>query len=201
MIRRARRPAVGERGAVFPLYVWMVSGLLLIALVFFVFAQAAFVRSKGQAAADAAALAAATAARDALYDRFLDVVDGDGDGDLGDVLGGEDLELGSACDEAAPRLAGENDADVSACDLVRDGTGFTVGVTTRDTVGDSVIPGTEDQAYDAQATALLRGLCEVSEEADDQVELDCDDEDLSFDPGDEDELPEARELFQVYLDD
>ncbi|MGP3967060.1 hypothetical protein [Streptomyces sp. 6N223] len=173
--------------------------MLLITLVFFVFAQAAFVRNKGQAAADAAALAAATEARDQLYDRFLDAIDGDGD--LGDVLEAEDIATGSACDEAAPRLAGENDADVSSCGLASDGSGFTVGVTTRDTIGDTVVPGTEDQAYDAEATAVIRGLCEVSDEADDQVELDCDDEDLSFDPGDEDGLPDARELFQVYLED
>jgi hypothetical protein len=177
----------------------MVSGLLLVALVFFVFAQAAFVRNKGQSAADAAALAAATEARDQLYDRFLDAIDGDGE--LGDVLEAEDIELGSACDEAAPRLAGANDADVSSCDLATDGTGFTVGVTTRDTIGDTVIPGTEDKAYEAEATAVIQGLCEVSEEADDQVELDCDDEELSFDPGDEDGLPEASELFHVYLED
>jgi hypothetical protein len=47
----------------------MVSGLLLIALIFFVFAQAAFTRSGGQSAADAAALAAVREARDQLYDR------------------------------------------------------------------------------------------------------------------------------------
>ena len=47
----------------FPLYIWLVTGLLLLALTFFVFAQAAVVRSGAQSAADAAALAAASPRR------------------------------------------------------------------------------------------------------------------------------------------
>jgi hypothetical protein len=196
---RCRAP--GERGAVFPLYIWMVTGLLVIALAFFVFAQAAVIRNGGQSAADAAALAAATEARDGLYDDFLDAIDGDGD--LGDVLTGEDFQTytEAACEDAAPQLAASNDADVSSCDPDAERTGYIVGVTTRDTLGNTVIPGTESQAANAEATAVIRALCEVENEGGGEIELSCEDEDLSFDPDDEDELPEARELFQVHLAD
>jgi hypothetical protein len=194
---RSRAP--GERGAVFPLYIWMVTGLLVIALAFFVFAQAAVIRNGGQSAADAAALAAATEARDGLYDDFLDAIDGDGD--LGDVLTGEDFETAAACEDAAPELAASNDADVTSCDADAERTGYIVGVITRDTLGDTVIPGTESQAANAEATAVIRALCEVENEGGGEIELSCEDEDLSFDPDDEDELPEARELFQVHLAD
>jgi Flp pilus assembly protein TadG len=91
----------------------MVTGLLLLAFVFFVFAQAATTRSDAQSAADAAALAAAHEARDHLYDRFLD--DLGGDGELDDILAGEEFPTESACDEAAPRLAARNNADMASC--------------------------------------------------------------------------------------
>lgn len=180
----------------------MVTGLLAITLVLFVFAQAAFLRNKGQSAADAAALAAAMEARDRLYEDFLEALDGEGD--LGDVLAGEGLDAGddeAAC-EAAAELAGSNDADVASCGPIGGGAGYTVAIVTQDTLGDTAVPGTENQKANAGATAVFEGRCEVEDEGDDEVELSCDDdEELSFDPGDEDELPEARELFQVYLDD
>ncbi|WP_326598772.1 hypothetical protein [Streptomyces sp. NBC_01803] len=170
------------------------------AFLFFVFAQAAVTRSSGQSAADAAALAAARESRDHLFDEFLDAIDGDGD--LEDVLEGDDFYVPEACAEAAPRLADRNDAVVRSCDPDHERTGYTVDVETRDTVGESLLPGTEDQTAHAEATAVIRSLCESESEEDDRVELRCDDDrDLAFDPGNEDELPEARDLFYIYLDD
>jgi hypothetical protein len=90
---------------------------------------------------------------------------------------------------------------VTSCDADTERTGYIVGVITRDTLGDTVIPGTESQAANAEATAVIRALCEVENEGGGEIELNCEDEDLSFDPDDEDELPEARELFQVHLAD
>lgn len=176
--------------------------MLLVALTVFVFAQAAVTRSGGQSAADAAALAATREARDALYDDFLDFTgDEDDEGDLEDIVAGEDFGVGSACAEAV-RLAAANGADVEACDPDRENRGYTVTVETRDTVGASVIPGTEDMTASATATAVLDGRCEVTGEEDDLIELRCGDgEEWSFDPGDEDDMPEARDLFDVYLDD
>ncbi len=197
---RLIRGADRERGAVFPLYIWMVTGLLVIAVTLFVFARAAVLRSSGQSAADAAALAAATEARDQLYGDFLDAVDGDDD--LGDILAGEDLDVPEACGVAAPRLADLNDAVLEDCDETGGRAGYTVWVTTNGALGDTVIPGVDaDQRWNGSATAVIRGLCEVEDEGAAEVELNCEEGDLTFDPGDEDELPEARELFQVYLED
>ncbi|MGP4112556.1 pilus assembly protein TadG-related protein [Streptomyces sp. 4N509B] len=200
----------------FPLYVWMVTGLLGVAFLFFVFAQAAVVASDAQSAADAAAIAAAQEASEELRDGFVDAIgdgggdedsdengDEDEDGDPDDSLGGTDLQVGDACEEAE-RLAALNDADVVDCGLNPERTGFTVIVRTQNTVGDSLIPGTEDETAQARATALIHGLCEMASEEEDQIELECgedSDDDISFDPGDEDDLPDARDLFRVYLDD
>ncbi|TDC75116.1 hypothetical protein E1283_13500 [Streptomyces hainanensis] len=182
---------------------------------FFVFAQAALTRSSGQSAADAAALAAAQEARDLLYDDFLDGIGEDAgeDVDLGGILDGLDLPDGPPC-AAAQRLADRNDADVTDCAPLSDR--YLVVVETRGTVGDSLIPGTESETASAEATAVIRGLCELTEDEgqdeddggdeeqdeDDRVDLRCDeDRDWSFDPGDDGGRPEARDLFRVYLED
>ena len=181
----------------------MVSGLLLIALIFFVFAQAAYTRSGGQSAADAAALAAVREARDQLYDRFLDAVDAADaidDGDLRDILDGEDYQTPSACDAAA-ELADRNDSGVTSCTPDQARTGYRVAVETRRTVGDSVIPGTENSTARASATAVIRSLCQLDSAGEDRIELECEDRDWDFDPADEDQLPEARDLFRIHLED
>jgi hypothetical protein len=176
----------------------MVSGLLLIALIYFVFAQAAFTRSGGQSAADAAALAAAKEGRERLYDRFLDAVDGDGD--LEDILAGAGYQTGVACDAAAD-LAARNRADVTSCTDTGARAGYRVAGRPRDSVGESVIPGTERQTAQASATAVITGLCRVNAEDEDRIELDCDEERWDFDPGDDDRLPEPRDLFKIHLED
>lgn len=170
----------------------MVTLTLLAAFLFLVFAQAAVVRSEGQSAADAAALAAAQEARDRLLD---------GGGDWGDIVAGDGFTVGSAC-EAAARLAGRNNATVASCDPDRARTGYTVTVETGRTVGDSLIPGTEQQTAQARATAVIRGLCDVDTDEEDLVELRCEeDRRWSFDPQDEETWPDARDLFRVYLDE
>ncbi|WP_165987855.1 hypothetical protein [Streptomyces sp. YIM 98790] len=214
-----RRP-VGDDGAAFALYIWMVSGLLLVALTFFVFAQAAVTRSAGQSAADAAALAAVREARDGLYDDFLGMLDGDDLDDLQDILDGRDFASDRAC-QAAAAMAARNKANLVDCDPVTARQGYRVVVETQETVGESVIPGTETQTATAEATAVLGGLCAggrqdgggteggetegtgeddgPAEEA--PVRLACDDRDWEFDLQDEAALPAARDLFRIYLED
>ncbi|AKG45017.1 hypothetical protein ACWD33_01640 [Streptomyces xiamenensis] len=169
------------------------------AFTLFVFAQAAVTRSGGQSAADAAALAAARESRDHLYELFRDAILEDED--LGDVLAGVDFRTGAACTEAAPRLAARNNAVVTACEPDVSRFGYTVEVETLDTVGDSFIPGTENQTARATATAVVAARCEPTSQEEEEIGLSCDERDWSFDPRDDGEVPEARDLFQVYLDD
>ncbi|MGW7292220.1 hypothetical protein ACWGIB_07500 [Streptomyces xiamenensis] len=164
----------------------------MVAFTFFVFAQASVVRSGGQSAADAAALAAAQEARDRLLDSG---------GDWEDILAGDGFAVDSACAEAG-RLAARNDATVVSCDADRARIGYTVTVRTSRTVGESIIPGTENQTAQVRATAVIRGLCDVTSDEDDLVELSCEEERRwSFDPEREETWPDARDLFQVYLDE
>ncbi|TDC21085.1 hypothetical protein E1265_18950 [Streptomyces sp. 8K308] len=173
---------------------------MTIALVFFVFAQAAVLRSGGQSGADAAALAATTEARDQLYERFLDAIEDEGEDEdaLDEILSGMDFETGSACG-AADRLATRNDATVGSCDPHE--TGYLVTVTTTDTLGDTVIPGTDGSRATARGRAVIEGLCRTTTKEADRIELDCEERRWEFDPGNEDELPEARDLYRVYLED
>lgn len=185
----------------FPLYIWMITGLLTIAFLFFVFAQAAVTRSSAQSAADAAALAAARESRDQLYDGFLEVLD-DEDGDLEDILDGDGARTGAPCEAAAPSLAAENGAEVISCATPDSGLTYTVRVRTLEPVGESLLPGTENEYAEAEATAVVGGLCRLTSEEEDRIEFSCEeDRDWSFDPGDEDELPDARDMFRVHLED
>ncbi|UED84404.1 hypothetical protein K4G22_09465 [Streptomyces profundus] len=179
----------------------MITGLLTLALLFFVFAQAAVTRSSAQSAADAAALAAAGESRDQLFDEFLDGLD-DEDVDLGDILDGDGPRTDAPCRQAAPRLAERNGAEVVSCEAGDMELSYTVRVRTLEPVGDSLIPATENEHAEASATAVIRGLCVLTSDEDDRVEFSCEeDRDWSFDPGDEDALPEARDMFRVFLED
>lgn len=176
----------------------MVSGLLLIAMIFFVFAQAAVTRSGGQSAADAAALAAVREARDGLHDRFREILEEE-DPDLEELLEGVDFQSASAC-AAAVDLAARNNATVTDCAPVVGRAGYRVTVETRNTVGDSVIPGTSDATATASAVAVILPLCE-SLPGVEIPELDCQESRWGLDPEDPAQLPEPRDLFRIQLED
>ncbi|MGW2273597.1 pilus assembly protein TadG-related protein [Streptomyces yangpuensis] len=145
-----------DRGQAFPIYVIVVAGLLFAALAFFVVGQASATRSDAQGAADAAALAAGRAARDdVLLD--LDLVSL-APADWTKILEGKLFEVGQSCGEAAV-FAAKNKATVTTCEpaLPR----FTVTVETEETVGESVIPGTESMHGTASATALIKSNCRL----------------------------------------
>ncbi|MFD0377072.1 pilus assembly protein TadG-related protein [Streptomyces sp. NPDC127112] len=144
-----------DRGQAFPIYIIMVVGLLFAALAFFVVGQAGVTRSNAQGAADAAALAAAGEARDNAFlgldllslrpDDWTRLVDGD-------LLTGQ-----GACAKAA-EFAALNDATAeceAAVPLV------TVTVTTKGTVGKSVVPGTEGVHGNATAKARIKPRCSL----------------------------------------
>nr|WP_307826737.1 hypothetical protein [Streptomyces pactum] len=120
--------------------------------------RAGAIRNEGQTAADAAALAAAQAHRDQLRTALLrSVLDG---GDWADLLQGRGPGAPAACAEAA-RFADRNGADLTGAGCLPGHlpTSFTVTVRTRDTVGRSVIPGTEDRHARATARAVVEPRC------------------------------------------
>ena len=148
----------GDTGQAFPIYIVMVAGLLFLAFAFFAVGKASATRNGAQGAADAAALAAAQEARDQLGPDFLGALLRPGG--LNDFLTGHNISSGVSCGEAQ-RFAAENRADVVGCAW---GSGFqrdevTVKVKTRNTVGDTVIPGTEDKHANATATAVIEFRC------------------------------------------
>ncbi len=175
------------------------------------FAQAASARNGAQSAADAAALAAAQEARDELVLDLEDAIGTDDNWlDRLDLPGDEGLPGNGSYDgayDAAQRLAAENDSTVQDFGSAQvDGhPGFRVGVRTNYTVGDSIIPTTEDMRAQAHAVAVVRPRCDIDTDADTDpkkpVELVCDDETVNIDPEDfdPDDLPDASVMFSVHL--
>ncbi|MEU6002972.1 MULTISPECIES: pilus assembly protein TadG-related protein [unclassified Streptomyces] len=202
-MRRGR--LLDDTGQTLPIYIWMTGILLFVAFAFFAFAQAASARNGAQSAADAAALAAAQDARDELVDG-LGASIGEGD-DWLDWLAGDKFE-GVGAEAAADALAAENDSAVEQVGTteVNGYPGFRVKIETNYTVGDSIIPGTENQHATAEATAIIKPRCDVAPSADPEkaVEFNCDGGDsFEIDPDDFelDDLPDASVLFSVHLAD
>jgi hypothetical protein len=176
--------------------------LLFAGLAFFAFAQAASARNAAQTAADAAALAAAQSARDELVDGLLLALEDEEDwlhwidGDVG---------TGHAASAAAASLAAENGASVTSTQptSIEGYPGFRVGVQMASTVGDTVIPGTEGMRAKASATAVIEPRCsfDAERQPDKAVELDCAGQIVVIDPENfsPDDLPDAADLFSVYL--
>ncbi|WP_370414649.1 hypothetical protein [Streptomyces fradiae] len=137
----------------------MIGGLLFLAFVYFVVAQASVLRSGGQTAADAAALAAAQDARRQLREGWREVIlDPDS---WGGFLQGRGYDRGAACERAA-QYAHDNDAEMSDADCSDqpsgDGIEFRVHISTSGTVGKSIVPNS-DRSAEATATAILEPRC------------------------------------------
>ncbi|MFJ8952174.1 pilus assembly protein TadG-related protein [Streptomyces sp. NPDC102381] len=189
-----------------PIYIWLTGILLFAAFAFFAFAQAASARNGAQSAADAAALAAAQSARGELMLGLGDALER-GDEDWLDWLDRIDPK-GTDARAAADRLAAANDAHVLSGPTetaVNDHAGYWVDVETNYTVGDTIIPGTENKRAKAHATAVIQPRCDVPLDADlkKPLQLTCDGKTLDFDPEDFDldDLPDASDLFAVRLAD
>ncbi|AJT64703.3 pilus assembly protein TadG-related protein [Streptomyces chattanoogensis] len=148
-----------DAGQAFPLYIVAVAGLLFLAFAFFAVGQAAATRNSAQTAADAAALGAAQTYRDDLYRALRKAVEGDDDA-WEDLLKAMGSPTGTACD-SAQWFAGKNDADATSCTPDSWPTSFAVRVTTRGTVGDSIVPGTENKHASAGAKAVIVPRCTV----------------------------------------
>ncbi|MEU3083438.1 pilus assembly protein TadG-related protein [Streptomyces albidoflavus] len=197
-----RLPVGGDRGQALPLFVWVAGAVLFAAFAFFAFAQAAVARNGAQSAADAAALAAAQDERAELIEGLVEAIIEQDDSWL-DWLNAEG-SVGAGAEDAAVRLASENDSQVTGFNRVAiDGNPASrVEVRTRFSVGETVIPGTESQHARAKAIAVIVPRCEVDDESADIVEFSCEGSgDYSFDAGSfsENELPDASALFMVHL--
>lgn len=163
LTRHGRRDA----GQAFPVYIVAVGGLLFLALAFFAVGQAAATRNGAQTAADAAALAAGQTYRDLLTKSLLDGLrDGSYATDPAawkDLLNGRGAPSDAAC-ASADWFAGRNGADVSGLGCVPDSwpTSFAVTVTTRNTVGNSVIPMTRSTHAKSAATSVVGPRCTLA---------------------------------------
>ncbi|MFH8452408.1 pilus assembly protein TadG-related protein [Streptomyces fungicidicus] len=197
----------GDAGQAFPIYITVVGGLLFLAFAYFAVGQAAANRNGAQTAADAAALAAAQDTRDALAGRWIqDLLDPE---KWQAIFDGNVDGVGLTCGRAH-ELAARNDARVVGCDpagLL----GYTVEVETNKTVGDSVVPGTENRRSNATATAVIEPRCTFPLPSGDAGEaeevelppLTCKGgEQWELDPeGPDDLLPKPEDLFDVHLAD
>jgi hypothetical protein len=190
-----------DAGQAFPIYITVVAGLLFLALAYLAVGQAAGTRNEAQTAADAAALAAALETRDLLAGQWLDnVLEPDS---WQDIFEGR-VSIPNAC-WRAEELAARNDASV---DCAPDGLlGYTVSAETNDTVGDTIVPGTEEQKATERATAVVEARCSLkppAEGADDDAlpSLTCEGgEDWDLKPDDVSDLPKPEDLFDVHLAD
>lgn len=206
-----------DSGQAFPIYITVVAGLLFLALVYFAVGQAAATRNGAQTAADAAALAAAQDAREQLRDGWLKVIlDPTA---WGRYLDGEDYLESLACARAAT-FAGKNEAELwgDGCTRLPVGEeGFSVEIRTLNTVGESLIPGTQNRHAMASAKAVIEPRCVFdapepepdstptpteSPRPDDEpiLGLSCDGDPWEIDPA-RPRLPSAADLFTVRLAD
>ncbi|MFM9447252.1 pilus assembly protein TadG-related protein [Streptomyces acidiscabies] len=145
-------PRRGDAGQAFPIYIMVVAGLLFLAFAYLAVGQAGANRGDAQAAADAAALAAAQETRDQLagdwVKNVLDPTKWDG---IFDGAGSTDT-----CWRAY-QLAEANDAEALSC-LPGD-MRYSVEVKTNKSVGDSIVPGSEEYRSSARAVAVIDSMC------------------------------------------
>lgn len=150
-------------------------------------------------------MAAAQDARDELVDRLTAAVGVDDD--WLDWLDGDHQPDGAGAGAAAQQLAAENHSSLQGVQfVVRNGyPGYQADIRTTYTVGDSIVPGTENKHAQAHAVAVIQPRCDFAPDTDPTkpVELDCDGQIVNIDPGDfdPDDLPDANVLFSVHLAD
>ncbi|MFI8072787.1 pilus assembly protein TadG-related protein [Streptomyces sp. NPDC086033] len=197
-----RAPRHNDAGQAFPIYIMVVAGLLFLAFAFLAVGQAGANRNGAQTAADAAALAAALDTRDELRDEWVkNVLDPAKWRDIFDGLG---VPFDGCA--RADQLAAQNDATVDCAVLPGMPPGYKVEATTNKTVGDSIVPGTEDKKSVQQATAVIDSVCDFDPpgaDADANVlpTLKCDEREWTLDPRDLKDLPKPEDLFDVHLAD
>ncbi|WCN03000.1 pilus assembly protein TadG-related protein [Streptomyces sp. M92] len=179
------------------------AGLLFLAFAYLAVGQAATNRNGAQTAADAAALAAAQETRDQLAGEWAENVGDPASWDA--IFDGAVTGLDDSC-WRADQLAAQNAAHIDDCTM--DGPlRYSIEVTSDEPVGDSIVPGTEDDYAQASAVAVIESNCtfelpEEGAEADDALpRLTCKEQAWDLDLDDLPELPEPQDLFDVHLTD
>ena len=174
------------------------AALLFLAFAYFAVGQASVARNGAQTAADAAALAAAREARDGIRDEFLAALEaGDLDA-LKDLLDGDGIDGAGAC-AAAGDYADDNHAEVTSCPGVNTPLNYAVGVRALDSVGKSVVKGTEAVFATAKATAVVDPLCVVDHKDGDAIVFTCEDGEQTVDPTAAGFELQLSEFFSVHL--
>jgi hypothetical protein len=177
----------------------VVAGLLFLALAYLAVGQASVNRSGAQTAADAAALAAAQGTRDQLAGLWVD--------DLRDPTKWQAIFRGDGGVNfcwRADQLGAQNDATVHCAP---DGPlSYVVDATAIKSVGDSIVPGTENVHARAHATAVIEPLCTFTLPSgggghDTLPQLTCRDKVWDLKPDDTTGLPKPEDLFDVHLAD
>ncbi|MGW1746309.1 pilus assembly protein TadG-related protein [Streptomyces sp. NPDC002092] len=190
-----------DAGQAFPIYITVVAGLLFLAFAYLAVGQAAANRNGAQTAADAAALAAAQDTRDTLAGQWLDVVR--------DPTKWQDfLDGRAAVLDGCPRanqLAAQNDAQMLGCNGQPSDLSYTVQVKTDKSVGESIVPGTENKHSTASAKAVIEPLCPLPPGGDVRdnplPKLTCKNKEWDLNPDDPTGLPGPKDLFDVHLAD
>ncbi|MET9367023.1 pilus assembly protein TadG-related protein [Streptomyces griseoflavus] len=189
----------GDAGQAFPIYITVVGGLLFLAFAYFAVGQAAANRNDAQTAADAAALAAAQDRREKLADALMKSINDPTA--WAEIFAGYVPGIGPSCWRSY-QLAAQNDATVLSC--TPDGPlGFTVEVVTNGTVGESIVPGTENERSRERATAVIEPRCVVKLPVGDALPLlTCAGTEWELAPKTPEELlPKPEDLFDVHLAD
>ncbi|WP_431995308.1 pilus assembly protein TadG-related protein [Streptomyces griseoflavus] len=189
----------GDAGQAFPIYITVVGGLLFLAFAYLAVGQAAANRNDAQTAADAAALAAAQDRREKLADALMRSVNDPTA--WAEIFAGYVPGIGPSCWRSY-QLAAQNDATVLSC--APDGLlGFTVEVVTNETVGNSIVPGTEDERSREKAKAVIEPRCDFDLPVGDALPLlTCMGTEWELDPTAPKELlPKPEDLFDVHLAD
>ncbi|WP_031520562.1 pilus assembly protein TadG-related protein [Streptomyces sp. NRRL F-5123] len=189
----------GDDGQTVGIYIVALTALFFLAFAYFAVGQAAVSRNTTQTAADAAALAAAREGRDALHDAVLTAL-GSGDPQaLKALLAHSPQDVAAACGKASA-FAADNGAEVDDCGLAPGADfGFTVKVTSRSSVGSSVVKGSEDVYPTAEATAVVEPRCSLDGLDGTAVRLACDQGSLTVDPTAGGFVLDLSALYTVHL--
>jgi len=177
------------------------AALFFLGFAYFAVGQATVSRNGSQTAADAAALAAAREMRDEVKDAFLTALEAGDVDKLQALLRGDGMRGVGACAAAADYANLNHARTQSPCLRVDDPPGYSVTVVNQDSVGESVIKGTESKYAVAHATAVVDAQCTVVGPEGDAIRFSCKgrSDDVRVDPAKADFQLDLSMFYSVHL--